>query len=342
MPPRLSALDASFLYLEEATTPMHVGAVSIFKRPKAGFDYDRLVELIEQRIALVPRYRQKVRHVPGNLARPVWVDDPEFDVAYHVRRSALPKPGSDEQLTELVGPADVAAARPRPAAVGDVPRRGPRPRPHGRADQDPPGDGRRHQRDRHRPGHPRRLPGAPRGHRGAVDAAQRAHRRRAGLRRGGGGDRPARRGGRQRAGRRGRRGRHGRQDRGPAAAVHGPHGQPRHRPGHPAQRADLRAAPVRDRPHPARGLPQDPHGARRHGQRRRAGGGRGRAARLAAVPRRARHVVVVGAGDGADVGARAGRRAQLDHHRARWATGCRRSSWTCRWASRARWCGCTR
>ena len=102
MPPRLSALDASFLYLEEASTPMHVGAVSIFKRPKAGFDYDRLVELIEQRIALVPRYRQKVRHVPGNLARPVWVDDPEFDVAYHVRRSALPKPGSDAQLTELV------------------------------------------------------------------------------------------------------------------------------------------------------------------------------------------------------------------------------------------------
>src|SRR6476620_10571413 len=102
MPPRLSALDASFLYLEEASTPMHVGAVSIFKRPTAGFDYDRLVELIEQRIALVPRYRQKVRHVPGNLARPVWVDDPDFDVAYHVRRSALPKPGSDEQLTELV------------------------------------------------------------------------------------------------------------------------------------------------------------------------------------------------------------------------------------------------
>ncbi|MCW2720513.1 wax ester/triacylglycerol synthase family O-acyltransferase [Pseudonocardia sp.] len=102
MPPRLSALDASFLYLEQPTTPMHVGAVSVFRRPKAGFDYDRLVELIEQRIALVPRYRQKVRHVPGNLARPVWVDDPEFDVAYHVRRSALPKPGSDEQLTDLV------------------------------------------------------------------------------------------------------------------------------------------------------------------------------------------------------------------------------------------------
>ena len=60
--------------------------------PVSGFDYDRLVELIEQRIALVPRYRQKVRQVPGNLARPVWVDDPDFDVAYHVRRSALPRP----------------------------------------------------------------------------------------------------------------------------------------------------------------------------------------------------------------------------------------------------------
>ncbi len=102
MPPRLSALDASFLYLEQATTPMHVGAVSIFRRPRAGFDYDGLVDLIEQRMALVPRYRQKVRHVPANLARPVWVDDPDFDVAYHVRRSALPRPGSDEQLTELV------------------------------------------------------------------------------------------------------------------------------------------------------------------------------------------------------------------------------------------------
>ncbi|MBW0113353.1 wax ester/triacylglycerol synthase family O-acyltransferase, partial [Pseudonocardia sp. KRD-182] len=75
MPPRLSPLDASFLYLEQPTTPMHVGGVSIFERPPSGFDYDALVDLVEQRIALVPRYRQKVRHVPANLARPVWVDD---------------------------------------------------------------------------------------------------------------------------------------------------------------------------------------------------------------------------------------------------------------------------
>ncbi|WP_424189347.1 WS/DGAT/MGAT family O-acyltransferase [Actinokineospora sp. G85] len=103
MPDRLSALDASFLYLEDPVTPMHVGGVAVFRRPRAGFAYPQLVSLIEQRLPLVPRYRQKVAEVPGHLARPVWVDDPHFDIAYHVRRSALPRPGSDEQLFDLVG-----------------------------------------------------------------------------------------------------------------------------------------------------------------------------------------------------------------------------------------------
>jgi len=99
---RLSPLDVSFLYMETTTTPMHVGGVCVFEPPAAGFDYDRLVELISQRIGLVPRYRQKVKWVPGRLANPVWVDDPDFDVTYHVRRSALPKPGNREQLKDLV------------------------------------------------------------------------------------------------------------------------------------------------------------------------------------------------------------------------------------------------
>lgn len=103
MTDRLSALDVSFLYMETPTTAMHVGGVAIFEPPADGFDYERLVQLISQRIGLVPRYRQKVRWVPGHLANPVWVDDPEFDVTYHVRRSALPKPGTDAQLRELVG-----------------------------------------------------------------------------------------------------------------------------------------------------------------------------------------------------------------------------------------------
>jgi WS/DGAT/MGAT family acyltransferase len=98
---RLSSLDVSFLYLEEEPTPMHVGGVSIFEVPADGFDYDRLVQHIRRRIAFVPRYRQRVRWVPGHIASPVWVDDEHFDVTYHVRRSALPKPGTDAQLREL-------------------------------------------------------------------------------------------------------------------------------------------------------------------------------------------------------------------------------------------------
>jgi WS/DGAT/MGAT family acyltransferase len=101
-PDRLSPLDVSFLYLEEPTTAMHVGGVAVFEVPRDGFDYDRLVTLIERRIGYVPRYRQKVKWVPGHLANPVWVDDAEFDITYHVRRSALPRPGTDAQLRELV------------------------------------------------------------------------------------------------------------------------------------------------------------------------------------------------------------------------------------------------
>jgi WS/DGAT/MGAT family acyltransferase len=99
---RLSALDASLLYLEDATTPMHIGGVAVFRTPRSGFDHDRLIHLIEQRLALVPRYRQRVLNVPGHLARPVWTDDTDFDITHHVRLSALPKPGTEEQLNHLV------------------------------------------------------------------------------------------------------------------------------------------------------------------------------------------------------------------------------------------------
>lgn len=101
MPDRLSALDASFLYLEDHSTPMHVGGVAVFER-HTGFDFDTALTLIGQRLGYLPRYRQRVVGVPGHLARPVWVDDVDFDLNYHVRRSALPSPGSDGQLFELV------------------------------------------------------------------------------------------------------------------------------------------------------------------------------------------------------------------------------------------------
>jgi WS/DGAT/MGAT family acyltransferase len=101
MADRLSPLDVSFLYLEDSTTPMHVGAVSVFETPQ-GFDVDGMVDHVRRRIAFVPRYRQRIRWVPGHLASPVWVDDEDFDVAYHVRRVTLPPPGDDEQLHALV------------------------------------------------------------------------------------------------------------------------------------------------------------------------------------------------------------------------------------------------
>ncbi|HVH24523.1 MAG TPA: wax ester/triacylglycerol synthase family O-acyltransferase [Pseudonocardia sp.] len=104
MPDRLSPLDASFLFAEHRTAAMHVGAVMTFAQPERGrFDADAFTELIGRRLPLVPRYRQKVRDVPGHLGLPVWVDDPDFDLAFHVRRSALPAPGTEQVLRELVG-----------------------------------------------------------------------------------------------------------------------------------------------------------------------------------------------------------------------------------------------
>ena len=101
MPERLRPLDMAFLAMESARTPMHVATLDIFA-PDEVFDYERLVGLINDRIAFVPRYRQKVRQIPGRVANPVWVDDEDFDLAYHVRRSALPRPGSMDQLRDLV------------------------------------------------------------------------------------------------------------------------------------------------------------------------------------------------------------------------------------------------
>ncbi|MDO5502670.1 MAG: wax ester/triacylglycerol synthase family O-acyltransferase [Actinomycetia bacterium] len=106
MTDRLASLDASFLYMEDVTTPMHVGSVLIFDGAAAGdsdgLDFDTVVAIIAERISHSPRYRQVLRYVPGRLAAPVWVDDQRFDISYHVRRSALPKPGDDEQLGEFV------------------------------------------------------------------------------------------------------------------------------------------------------------------------------------------------------------------------------------------------
>jgi diacylglycerol O-acyltransferase len=102
MSERLRPRDLAFLTGETPETPRHNATIEIFECGDSGFGFDRLLELVRDRITFVPRYRQRVRSVPGRLANPVWVDDEHFDLAYHVRRSALPRPGSLEQLRELV------------------------------------------------------------------------------------------------------------------------------------------------------------------------------------------------------------------------------------------------
>lgn len=101
MTERMTSADVAFLHRETRAAPQHIGGLAIFAPRPGGFDYERLVRLLEERISLAPRYRQKVRAVPGHLANPMWVDDPGFDITYHVRRSALPRPGTDEQLLEF-------------------------------------------------------------------------------------------------------------------------------------------------------------------------------------------------------------------------------------------------
>jgi diacylglycerol O-acyltransferase len=102
MSERLRPRDLALLAEESPSSPMHNATVEIFEPGESGFDYPRLVELIADRIAFVPRYRQRIVAVPGRIANPIWVDDPDFDLAFHVRRSALPRPGSLDQLRDLV------------------------------------------------------------------------------------------------------------------------------------------------------------------------------------------------------------------------------------------------
>src|SRR3954447_2150676 len=98
---RLTGLDASFLALEKDGAHMHVGSVLLFDGPTPA--YDEVAAHIERRLHLVPRYRQRLAFPPPGAGRPVWVDDPHFNVGYHVRHSALPAPAGEDQLRRLAG-----------------------------------------------------------------------------------------------------------------------------------------------------------------------------------------------------------------------------------------------
>lgn len=121
---RLSPRDAMFYFLDDTGVTTHLGALLILdphpapkRKPSAArgvasddtgaqperlIDYPRLVALVENRLQRAPRYRQVVQEVTLGLARPVWVDDPDFDINFHIRRSGLPKPGDIGQLQDLI------------------------------------------------------------------------------------------------------------------------------------------------------------------------------------------------------------------------------------------------
>src|SRR3954468_4407501 len=99
---RLSPVDASFLHQEREASHMHVGRVVIFGGPPP--THQELVEHLISRMAQVPRYRQKLTEPPFELGRPFWIDDPSFNIHYHLRVTGLPSPGSLEQLRPLVAP----------------------------------------------------------------------------------------------------------------------------------------------------------------------------------------------------------------------------------------------
>ena len=102
---QLSGVDASFLYMETATQFGHVSSLSVYERPSDQPDYDPLSEWreqIAQRLHLLEPLRRRIREVPFGLDHPFWVEDPNFDLDFHVRHTAVPSPGNDHQIGELV------------------------------------------------------------------------------------------------------------------------------------------------------------------------------------------------------------------------------------------------
>jgi diacylglycerol O-acyltransferase len=95
---RLSAQDASFLYMERTEAPLHIGSIAIFE---GAVPYERFVQNIASKIHLIPRYQQRVVPAPFNISHPTWEWDPDFDLHRHVMRVKLDPPGTDAQLMEL-------------------------------------------------------------------------------------------------------------------------------------------------------------------------------------------------------------------------------------------------
>ena len=100
---RLTGLDATFLYLETPTMHMHVASTAVFdpSTVPGGYSFEKVRDLVENRLPLLPPFRRRLRTVPFDLHHPLWIEDPDFDLDYHLRRAALPSPGGDQELAEF-------------------------------------------------------------------------------------------------------------------------------------------------------------------------------------------------------------------------------------------------
>jgi diacylglycerol O-acyltransferase len=108
---RLTGMDASFLYLETPTNHMHVAATAVFdpSTVPGGYSFEKVRDLVESRLHLLPPFRRRLLTIPFELHHPLWIEDPDFDLEYHVRRAALPAPGGEAELAEF---AEQVMARP--------------------------------------------------------------------------------------------------------------------------------------------------------------------------------------------------------------------------------------
>ena len=98
---QLTGIDASFVYLETARSPMHIGGVIVCKAPPGGFRFEDYYRLIESRLARSKVFRRRLVNVPMGLDAPYWIEDPNFNLDSHVHHMALPAPGSWEELRKL-------------------------------------------------------------------------------------------------------------------------------------------------------------------------------------------------------------------------------------------------
>jgi diacylglycerol O-acyltransferase len=100
---RLTGMDATFLYMETPTAHMHVAGVYVYdpSDTPGGYSFDRVRQVVEERLHLLPPYRQRLVEIPFRLHHPLWIEDPDFDLDFHLRRTALPAPGGQKELAEL-------------------------------------------------------------------------------------------------------------------------------------------------------------------------------------------------------------------------------------------------